>query len=175
MYPPGRAWNPERGRSASIRSSGAARSREPRAVRPGATSTTRNPSGRTPPNIASFDGLSVAVRSLLQQDPMSGFPALPAARGGRSVELDWTDLTMPLGGVELLSVQRQPAWEPAVAPVKAKKRDPRAGPLSALPLGCQTCGMTRRSAAQVPSRNARNAENSAGWRKRGGSRGGPCF
>ena len=97
----------------------------------------------------SFDGLSVAVRSLLQQDPMSGylfiflnrtrsivkalywdrggycmwakrlergrFPALPAARGGRCVELDWTDLTLLLGGIELQSVERRPVWEPGKA------------------------------------------------------------
>jgi transposase len=97
----------------------------------------------------SFDGLSVAVRSLLQQDPMSGylfiflnrtrsivkalywdhggycmwakrlergrFPALPTARGGRCVELDWTDLMMLLSGIELQSVERRPVWEPGKA------------------------------------------------------------
>lgn len=94
----------------------------------------------------SFDGLSIAVRAMLEKDPMSGylfvflnrtrtivkalywergafcvwskrlergrFAPLPATRPGQCVELDWADLMMLVGGVDLGSVKRRPMWEP---------------------------------------------------------------
>lgn len=97
----------------------------------------------------SFDGLSVAVRSMMQQDPMSGymfiflnktrslvkalywdrggyclwakrlergrFAVLPTSRGGACVELDWADLMMLIGGIDLQSAKRRPVWEPRSA------------------------------------------------------------
>lgn len=95
----------------------------------------------------SFSGLSVVVRSVLQQDPMSGylfvflgrtrtivkalywdrggycvwskrlergrFAALPESRPGQCVELDWADLMMLIGGIDL-SAKRRPVWQPPI-------------------------------------------------------------
>ena len=78
---------------------------------------------------------------------------LPASRGGACVELDWADLMMLIGGIDLQSAKRRPIWEPrsAVAAVRCGRvglRCARRGPAlpgSAMGRSASAAGRNRSS------------------------------